>query len=222
MKKKFAVILCLALTVASVAGCGAKETPQAEPETKVEETKVEPAPVEEKVEEPKEEAKEEPAPSEATEAESTEPAKETEEVSEEPETEEASYIIDKYIEDNDFTDYADYGAEIGARVPKSKNNWNIYFLFNDDGYFVTVGTNAQDAEYSYVAIGKDQVNTWACLVRYIDVPTMPVFDDGSFVPVETAHMLEDTINYMKDHPDPNEKPDIPGMDFQSWAELIGN
>ena len=232
MKKRFAVILCLALTLMTVAGCGAKETPQTEPEKKVEatqpkeEVKEETTVVEEVKEEPvaetdKVEEKEEVA-SDAAETASTteevaaaEEASTTEEVAE-PAPEETGYIIDKYIEDGDFTDFAAYGAEIGATVPKAKNDWNIYYLFGD--YFVTVGTNAQDATYAYIGIGSDHKITYCYLMPYKDVPTMQVYDTGAFIPTEAGHILEDTINYMKDHPNPNEKPSMPGLTWIGWDE----
>ena len=135
---------------------------------------------------------------------------------------ESDYVIDKYIDDNDFTDFAEYGIEMGATeaLVASSVEYNVDFLY--DGYFVTIGTNKQDAEYCYIGIGTDKHNTYVCLVSYLDVPCLPLTTDtGTFFPASAAHMLEDTINYMKAHPDPDAKPDIPGMEFESWAELIG-
>jgi len=137
-------------------------------------------------------------------------------------TPETGYVIDKYIADNEFSEFSEYGFEMGAaNVFLTKKEKNIDFDYGS--YYVTIGTNQQDAEYCYIGIGglDDSSLTYACLVRYIDVPTLSLTGNGTFFPTSAAHMLEDTINYMKNHPDPNTKPDIPGMNFESWAVLIG-
>lgn len=240
MKRRFAVILCLALVMVSVVGCGGNTSQKTEVEKQAEITpstsavKEEKTPAkdaevtvaateaakEETTPEVTEEAKEETSTT-AEESETSTPVEETKEPVEET-TPEPVYVIDKYIADNDFTDFAAYGIEMGASealIPTAKE-YNVDFLY--DGYFVTIGTNKQDPEYCYIGIGTDKHNTYACLVSYLDVPYLPLTTDtGTFFPTSAAHMLEDTINYMKDHPDPNTKPDIPGMDFKSWSELIG-
>jgi len=130
-----------------------------------------------------------------------------------------SYVIDKYLSDGDFTDFADYGREMGAKTPKSKADTNIYFVYG--GYFVNVGTNTQDPEYAYVGIGYGEhceTVTYCCLIPYHDVPTVTVYSTGAFMPTSAGRILEDTINYMKDHPDPNQKPSMPGVEWIGWDE----
>lgn len=257
MKRRFAVILCLALVMVSVAGCGGNTSQKTEVEkqaeitpstsaVKEEKTPTEPAEVtvaateaakEETTPEVTEEAKEEKTPTAteepkedktqtATEETTTSaPVEETTTPPVEETTPETGYVIDKYIADNDFTDFAAYGTEISAADTILTNGeWNIYFVYGN--YYVTIGTNQQDAEYCYIGIGGFEGSnytdvTYACPVRYIDVPTLALTSNGTFFPTSAAHMLEDTINYMKNHPDPNAKPNISGMDFKSWSELIG-
>lgn len=220
----------------AVAESATKEEPKAEETAKAEE-KVEQK-VEEKTEEKTEEVVSEVKEDEkASQEASTESATTQEVVIEdnqaqaaapaqtEVKTEQAatSTIIEKYIADGDFSDFQDYGAEIGAGATKiSKDEWNIDFYF--DGYVITVGTNLQDPQWSYVGtkhVDGDQKMEYACLISYIDVPTVPVSANGTFVPVETLMKLEQTINYMKSHTDVTQKPDIPGMTWQSWADLVG-
>ena len=221
MKKRFAVTLCLALALVTVAGCGAKETPQAETEQKateatVAEVKEEPTeeikeePVTEEVkEEPTEEIKEEePTPTEETETEETGPAEEPAPI----------YLIDKYVEDGDFSDFEAYGTEMGTSYTAiSKSEWNIKFAF--DGYFVTVATNLQDPKYSYIGIGVDKEPTFATLINYLDVPSVTVSASGAYIPDSAPHVLEDTINYMKEHPDATAKPDMYGLEWTAWNDI---
>ncbi|MCR5310141.1 MAG: hypothetical protein K6E32_01840 [Lachnospiraceae bacterium] len=254
MKRRFAVILCLALIMVSVVGCGGNTSQKTEVEKQAEITsstsavKEEKTPAkdaevtvaateavkEETTPEVTEEAKEEKTPTAteepkedktqtATEETTTSaPVEETTAPPVEETTPETGYVIDRYIADNDFTDFASYGAEMGAlTVDTDSDEWNVDFKYGS--YFVSIGTNRQDPEYCYIGIGGEDNSTltYACLVRYIDVPTLPLTKNGTFFPTSAAHMLEDTINYMKNHPDPNTKPDIPGMNFESWAVLIG-
>ncbi len=279
MKKRFAVILCIALTMVLVTGCGEniwqtivneyvaqtktdEATDEEASETTEEETAVETTETlkEETVPETAETAKEETI-SETVEAAKEETTSETVETgktetstvtqeSKEDKTEATAnetvaattveentvsneettpapepvkaYVIDKYIADNDFTDFEAYGYEMGAfTVDTDSDEWNVDFKYGS--YFVSIGTNRQDAEYCYIGIGGEDNSTltYACLVRYIGVPTLPLFKSGTFFPTSAAHMLEDTINYMKAHPDPNTKPSISGMNFESWAVLLG-
>lgn len=218
----------------AVAESATKEEPKAEETAKAEE-KVEQK-VEEKTEEKTEEVVSEVKEDEkASQEASTESATTQEVVIEdnqaqaaapaqtEVKTEQAatSTIIEKYIADGDFSDFQDYGAEIGAGATKiSKSEWNIDYYF--DSYIISVGTNQQDPEYSYIAVGTMNGDMqYACLISYKDVPTVPVSANGTFVPVETLMKLEQTINYMKSHTDVTQKPDIPGMTWQSWADLVG-
>ena len=138
-----------------------------------------------------------------------------------PATQTYSTVIEQYIADGDFSDFRDYGAAIGADATKiSGDEWNIDFYFN--GYIVSLGTNLQDPEYSYVATGTMNGDMkYVCIFSYKNVSTVPVSASGTFVPVDALMKLEQTINYMKQHPDVNAKPDIPGMTWYSWAELVG-
>lgn len=185
------------------------------------------ASVEEKVEDVKAE-QDKPAAEKTTETqEVTQEGNQTqsESVPEKVEAKEPTYstIIEKYIADGDFTDFSDYGAEIGASVVKmSHDEWNIDFYF--DGYVVTIGTNLQDPEWSYVGTKHpdgEQKMEYACLVAYNNVPCVPVSSSGTFVPTETLIKLEQTINYLKQNPDITQKPDIPGMTWQAWSDLVG-
>lgn len=131
---------------------------------------------------------------------------------------ETGYVIDKYLADGEFTDFADYGVEMGATVPKANGDWNIYYLFGD--YFVTVGTTAQDPEYAYIGIGRrsDQNITYCYLIPYNNVPVVKIYDTGASMPVSVGYVLEDTINYMKAHPDPEVKPVMDGITWIGWDE----
>jgi hypothetical protein len=215
-------------------------------ETAKEDKKVEEKKVEEKVEEKSEDKAEAAASTEAsknteekteekTEAATTEST--TQEVTQEtnqaqnteqtaqtetsPATQTYATVIEQYIADGDFSDFRDYGAAIGADATKiSGDEWNIDFYFN--GYIVSLGTNLQDPEYSYVATGTMNGDMkYVYITSYKNVSTVPVSASGAFVPVDALMKLEQTINYMKQHPDVNAKPDIPGMTWYSWAELVG-
>ena len=131
------------------------------------------------------------------------------------------YIIDKYIADGDFSDFRDYGTAMGASATKiSSDEWNVDFYFN--GYIIAIGTNLQDPDYSYVGTGTTNgAMQYATLIPYKNVSIVPVSASGTFVPVETCHKLEETINYMKTHTDVTQKPSISGMEWKSWAELTG-
>ncbi len=242
MKKKFlATIMIMAVVMATISGCGSEggssnvtaaqtvenKTPEkveaVTPETekveevkepeKVEETKVEVA-----TEVPKEEPAAEPAP-EAAEESTPEVVEEETAKTDDPAK---AAVIDKYIADGDFSDYKEYGFEMGATdVRMSKDEWNFDLYY--DGYIVTVGTNIQDPQYAFVGTkhnAKGQTMEYACIISYIDVPTIPV-SDKAFIPVELCYQIEETLKYMKDHPDVTQKPEIPGMTWESWAKLIG-
>ena len=199
----------------------AEEEPEKEPEV-VEEPTKEAEEVTEATEAPE-------ATKETTETETPkadEPA-ETTQAEEVPETPEApaepvyTTVIDKYIADGDFTDYAAYGAEMGTTdVRASSDEWNIDFYFGN--YYVSVGTNVQDPTYTYVCIGSAGGGdpTYCCLYDYTKSSNnVPVFSDGVFISAETAYGLEKTINYMKSHTDYTQKPAIDGMTWLSWDEV---
>ncbi len=186
---------------------------------------------EEKVEEPKEEAKAEESASKA-EASTENSAKEPETAKEAASTETASNekveekvaeptystVIEKYIADGDFSDYVAYGKEMGAndvRIPSSEKN--IDFYFND--YFIAIRTNVQNTdEYTYVAIGlpDGKTLTYACDILFPGKPSVPISASGAPVSIDSLMILEQTINYMKQHPDPNQIPDIPGTTWGVW------
>lgn len=133
----------------------------------------------------------------------------------------SGYVIDKYIVNGSFTDHSGYGTEMGMinLYDGVDDHWNIFYYF--DGYWVAVGTNAQDPTYAYVAIGKDSANgvTYCSLCDYTkSTNNVTVFSDGTFIPRETAYGLEKTINYMKSHPDSSQKPSIDGMTWIGWDE----
>lgn len=203
-------------------------------EAKTEEKKEDKTTEAKKTEEKTEESKAEESKAEASTEASTEVQEKTEEVAETAPAEEVvtqevaqnteptyATVIEKYIADGDFTDYEAYGAEMGAsKVWFDPEEWNFDYTF--DGFVISVGTNVQDPEYSYVGI--KQVGgsmEYAALIPYKNVPTVKVSSSGTFIPVETAMKLEQTIIYMKAHPDVTQKPDIPGMDWQAWSDLVG-
>ena len=130
-------------------------------------------------------------------------------------------VIEQYIADGDFSDFRDYALEMGASTAKlSPNEWNIDFYF--DGYIVTVGTNVQDPDYAYIGTKyTNETMSYACLFPYKGVPAVTVSASGTFIPVETALKLEQVINYLKQNPDISQKPNIPGMEWHTWAELVG-
>ncbi len=161
---------------------------------------------------------------EANQAQNTEQVQNTEQTAQTetpPATPTYATVIEQYIADGDFSDFKDYGAAIGADATKiSAHEKNIDFYFN--GYIVTLGTNVQDPEYAYVGIcAMNGDITYAYITPYNDVQTVPVSASGTFVPVDALIRLEQTINYMKQNPDINTKPDIPGTTWYSWAELVG-
>lgn len=252
MQKKFLVlIVCVSLALVGCGSAASnnaaaetsKETTVAQSETVTKEEPKVPEKVETKTEEKKEdkatetkkpEEKAEEAKAEASTEVSTEVQEKTEEVAETAPAEEVATqevvqnteptyatVIKKYIADGDFTDYEAYGAEMGAnRVWYDPEEWNFDYTF--DGFVVSVGTNVQDPEYSYVGIKHVGGSMeYAALIAYKNVPTVKVSSSGTFIPVETAMKLEQTINYMKAHPDVTKKPDIPGMDWQAWSDLVG-
>lgn len=138
-----------------------------------------------------------------------------------PATQTYSTVIEKYIADGDFSDFRDYALEMGASTAKlSPNEWNIDFYF--DGYIVTVGTNVQDPDYAYIGTKyTNETMSYACLFPYKEVPAVTVSASGTFISVETALKLEQVINYLKQDPDISQKPNIPGLEWYTWAELVG-
>lgn len=142
----------------------------------------------------------------------------TEKVEEAPAEPTYATVIEKYIADGDFTDYKEYGMEMGANNVKiASSEKNIDFYFND--YIVSVRTNVQNTdEYTYVAIGLTDgtTMTYACDILFTGKPTVPVSASGSSVSIESLMLLEQTINYMKQNPNPNQIPDIPGMTWVVW------
>lgn len=161
---------------------------------------------------------------EANQAQNTEQAQSTEQAAQAetpPATQTYSTVIEQYIADGDFSDFKDYGAAMGAGATKiSKSEWNIDFYF--DGYMISLGTNQQDPELAYVATGTMNGDMkYIYITSYKDVPTVPVSASGTFVPIDALITLEQTINYMKQNPDVNAQPNIPGRTWYSWAELVG-
>lgn len=235
MKKMFSIMLAFIL-VFSLAGCGnSSKSVEAEKEPisteKVEAVETESTENTESAEQPAEEkiAVEKTEETEVAKEPVEEPAKEAQET-EKPEetevTEEKQYVVDKYIADGDFKDYGDYGMEMGAtKITPSARDWNIYIVF--DGYYVTIGTDTQDAENSYVGVGPLDANgsfksgdlTYTYPIRHLGEPLVPVYDTAN-VPIAAVYALEDLIVYMKDHPDPNVKPEIEGANYMTWDEMI--
>ena len=241
-KKTFALMFCIILTLA---GCGnavsensdAVETPKVETTTEpkiavteastadsIEQIQEKVEATEESTEEIIEEAS---AKTEASteiqenETENTNEAASAEPVSNEKveETAEPSYstIIEKYIADGDFSDYKEYGLEMGANdVRITANEICIDFYF--DNFDVGLRTNEQNTdEYTYVAIGTiDKRFIYACDILFPGKPAVPVSTSGASVSIDSLMILEQTINYMKQHPDPNQIPDIPGTTWVVW------
>ncbi|MBP5512500.1 hypothetical protein J6X90_03895 [Candidatus Saccharibacteria bacterium] len=161
---------------------------------------------------------------EANQAQNTEQTQSTEQATQAetpPATPTYATVIEKYIADGDFSDYRDYALEMGASTAKlSPSEWNIDFYY--DGYIITVGTNVQDPDYAYIGTKyTNETMSYACLFPYKGVPAVTVSASGTFIPVETALKLEQVINYLKQNPDISQKPNIPGMEWHTWAELVG-
>lgn len=143
----------------------------------------------------------------------------------------SGYVIDKYIKDGKFTrsDWKKYLKKMGGgatgclKNDDTGKNTFVYFDF-PVGFSIMIGGADSPDDYPYVCVSDYEVGSdagWIAPYKYGD-SSQPIrlFDNGISFPIELMHPLEDTIKYMKKHPDASKKPKVKGLKFITSDDYI--
>lgn len=152
-------------------------------------------------------------------AEETATEEEVAEASKNP-TDNSTYgILFKYLSDDDFTDWQDFGWEVGANDLGAdfEDHQQIGFVFGD--WLIELSTDAFTVN-SYIAVGKayEQDLDYVWFMSNTGGSAYNVFDDAK-CDQSVLDVLPEVIDYCRRNPYSTTAPSISGAGWKTWEEV---